>query len=323
MGRDTFLFICNELRPHLKRKTTRYRKPLTVENRVAVALWRLSTNTEYRTISHLFGIGISTVCMITREVVQAIAQILMPQFIKVPQGNHLREIVNGFRDKWGFPQCAGAIDGTHVPIIAPHQSKADFYNRKGYYSVLLQAVVDHKLQFWDINVGWPGKVHDARVFANSSLFKKAQSGRLFPSWTENFQGVPVPLTIIGDAAYPLLPWLQKPFAEGQCFTQAQQQYNYRLSRARMCVERAFGRLKARWRCLLKRNDHSINIINTIIVACCTLHNICESRGEELEPNLFDDEVARTVASLEEDEPITDDITGQDIRIALASYFSQL
>lgn len=190
MSRETFLFICHELRPHIERTTTRYREP---ENRVAVALWRLSTNTEYRTISHLFGIGISIVCIITREVVQAIVQILMPQFIKVPQGNDLRDIFNGFRDKWGFPQCAGAIDGTHVPIIAPRQTKADFYNRKGYYSVLLQVVVDHKLQFWDINVGWPGKVHDARVFANSSLFKKGQSGRLFPAWTEDFQGVPVPL----------------------------------------------------------------------------------------------------------------------------------
>uniref|UniRef100_A0A673GDD1 DDE Tnp4 domain-containing protein n=1 Tax=Sinocyclocheilus rhinocerous TaxID=307959 RepID=A0A673GDD1_9TELE len=254
-SRETFLFICHELRPHLQRTTTHYRKPLSVENRVAVALWRLSTNTEYRTISHLFGIGISTVCIITREVVHAIVQVLMPKFIKVPQGNVLRDIVNGFRDKWGFPQCVGAIDGTHVPMIAPRKTKADFYNRMGYYSVLLQAVVDHKLQFWDINVGWPGKVHDARVFANSSLFRKGPS-------------------VIGD-----------PFAEGQGLTRAEQQYNYRLSRARMCVECAFGRPKARRRCLLKRNDHSTN---TVIAACCTLHNICESRGEALEPNLIDD-----------------------------------
>lgn len=114
MSRETFLFICHELRHYLEWTTTRYRRPLTVEDRVSVALWRPSTNTEYWTISHLFGIGIPTVCIITRAVVQEIVQNLMPQFIKVPQRNDLRDIVNGFRDKGDFPQCAGAIDDTRA-----------------------------------------------------------------------------------------------------------------------------------------------------------------------------------------------------------------
>ncbi len=44
-----------------------------------------------------------------------------------------------------------SIDGTHMPIIAPHVNNADYYNRKGHYLAKLQTVVDHKLQFWDIN----------------------------------------------------------------------------------------------------------------------------------------------------------------------------
>ena len=35
-------------------------------------------------------------------------------------------------------------------------------------------------RFQDICVGWPGRVHDARVFANSSLYDKGNNGTLFP-----------------------------------------------------------------------------------------------------------------------------------------------
>lgn len=118
----------------------------------------------------------------------------------------------------------------------------------------IQAVVDHEYRFWNINVGWPGKVHNARVFTNSELFEKVQAGTLLPSSSRLIHGVNVPLLIVADHAYPLLPWLMKPCVEHGNVSAAAKNFNYRLSRARMVVENAFGRLKGRWRCLLKRND---------------------------------------------------------------------
>lgn len=43
----------------------------------------------------------------------------------------------------GFPQCGGAIGGTHIPISAPVMITG-YYNRKGTYSIIIQAVVDYK-----------------------------------------------------------------------------------------------------------------------------------------------------------------------------------
>ena len=102
----------------------------------------------------------------------------------------------------------------------------------------------------DINVGWPASVHDARVLANSELFRKGESGELFLQKLRQVIGVSVPLVILGDPAYPLLQWIMKPYSDNGRLSQLLHLFNYRLSHARVGAENAFGILKARWRCLL-------------------------------------------------------------------------
>ena len=102
---------------------------------------------------------------------------------------------------WDFPQTVGAIDGSHIPILKPVDCPSDYYNRKGFYSVIVQAVVDSRGLFIDVNIGWPGKVHDARVLA---FYSKCNSGDCFANWKRS---VDVPPLILGDPAYPLLSWL--------------------------------------------------------------------------------------------------------------------
>ena len=75
------------------------------------------------------------------------------------------------------------------------------------------------------------------------------------------------------SAYSLKTWLMKPFTHG---TPQQKTFNYRICRARIVVENAYGRLKARWRKLMKRNDMTID---NVITCVCVLHNICEVHGE--------------------------------------------
>ena len=141
-------------------QVTQLRKPVSVEERVAVTIWKLATNIEYRTLASLFGLGRSTVGKIIVETNHAISTHLLPQYVKIPDGDKLKDIVKGFETCWGFPQAAGAIDGSHIPIIRPDESASDYYNRKGYYSVIMQAMVDFRGLFMDVYIGWPGKVHD-------------------------------------------------------------------------------------------------------------------------------------------------------------------
>lgn len=106
-------------------------------------------------------------CVIVNEVCQAIVQVLLPQYIKFPTGEMVTKTVEGFEKTWKVPQCMGAIDGSHIHILAPAN------NRKGWYSMLIQGTVDYRYCFTDINVGWPGSVHDARFLQFCALQKRS------------------------------------------------------------------------------------------------------------------------------------------------------
>jgi hypothetical protein len=48
-----------------------------------MALWRLATGIDYRSIGQLFCVGRSTCCKITHEVCQTIVNGLLTRFIKI------------------------------------------------------------------------------------------------------------------------------------------------------------------------------------------------------------------------------------------------
>ena len=125
-------------------------------------------------------------------------------------------------------QCAGAVDGCHIPVMHPASNHTNFYNRKGWCSIILQAVVDDKYLFTDVCVGWPGSIHDAKVLANTSLYRKAEEKHILCGKAVAYQGV---VFLVGDCACPLSSWLIQPFAHNSSLTASQIYFNYHLSRA--------------------------------------------------------------------------------------------
>ena len=83
---------------------------------MTIALWVLATTSEYRTVAHLFGVARCTVCAVVHETCEAFVAKLMGLYISFPIGEQLSVVVQGFMDKWEFPQCASSIDGSHISV---------------------------------------------------------------------------------------------------------------------------------------------------------------------------------------------------------------
>ena len=61
-------------------------------------------------------------------------------------------------------------------------------------------------------------------------------------------------------------------------------FGRRLSSARMVIECAFGRLKARFDCLKREMDINLKELPAVIHSCFILHNFCEIRQEAVNQN---------------------------------------
>lgn len=282
MSRPTFMELCEDLRPLLRRKSTRMRRAISVETQMAVTLYYLSDEGRYRKVANAFGISRSSVSIIVRRVCTAISEYLGPIYVHLPTSEReVQELVNQFHVFDGFPQCMGAVDGTHIPIKEPTENASDYINRKGYTSINVQATCDYNYRFIDVVVKWPGSVHDARIFKNSTLNFKLRDGSIPTCHKTIVEGEDaVPVCILGDPAYPLLPYLMKEFANGGS-TSTEQFFGYRMSSSRMVIECAFGRLKGRWGALRRAMDISLDDLPNVIFACFVLHNYCEVHGETL------------------------------------------
>ena len=77
-------------------------------------------------------------------------------------------------------------------------------------------------------------------FCTLKFKQKLTCGHLVPSKFITISGVCVPLYMIGNSVYPMQSWLMKPFAHNSDLTACQQNYYYRICRARIVTENAFG-----------------------------------------------------------------------------------
>lgn len=244
-----------------------------------------------RHISSCYRISHQHLSTIIKDVCDALGHVLKDE---IPTWNTitLSEVAAGFQQKWNFPNCVGAIDGKHVAIKAPDRSGSIFYNYKvscmrcftmrlkayvytyllqGFHSIVMLAICDADYKFTYLDVGAFGSEGDAGIFNNSS-FGKAVLGDTCEFPPDSFVGgTKLPFFIVGDDAFPLTKRMMKPFSKRE-LSREERIFNYRLSRARRCIENAFGILSGRWLCLRKGLFCSPETSQKIVKACCLLHN---------------------------------------------------
>ncbi|XP_064624202.1 putative nuclease HARBI1 [Lineus longissimus] len=264
VSKDTFRWLVDFLAPDLM-PLKESNHALNPEQQVLVAMRFYARASFQMDIGDMCGVSQATVCRVVHRVSSAICA-RRQQFIHFPTTpEERRTIAEGFYEIAQFPGVVGAIDGSHVAIVNPGGERAaHFINRKGWYSINCQGVVDHQLLFTNIVARWYGSAHDSRIFQESQLFRKFQAGE--------YRGI-----LLGDPAYTCSTFMLTPVRNPT--TPEENRYNNAQRRTRGVVERAFGIWKKRFPCVSKGMHLrcSVSIINGSLVMetvysplCCTL-----------------------------------------------------
>lgn len=264
-----FNFLVKILSPRLTKQFV-IRRPISVETRLAITLKHLAFGNEYNSLSLTFFVAPNTISQIISETCNAIIELLSSNHMQPPKTeDEWYEIANGFEKKWNFPNCVGALDIKHVRVKNFNRSGSVFFNRKGYYSILLMAIVDSNYRFIHVDVGKEGSMHDANAWRLSKFKREMDSGNLnFPFHAKKRD---LPFVIIADSAFPLARNLMKPYPNADRIL-IQRKFNSKLSYARRVVENAFAILANRFRIFHRPMGQNLENVKAIVAACCILHN---------------------------------------------------
>ncbi|XP_055619376.1 putative nuclease HARBI1 [Toxorhynchites rutilus septentrionalis] len=174
----------------------------------------------------------------------------------------------GFYKRTGFPGVIGCVDGTHIRIISPCANVQHlYYNRKGFHSLNVMLICDHKQRIRYVDANNPGSNHDSFIWnkspLDSVLNEKHENGER-NTW------------LLGDAGYPLKPYLITPFRTSISAPNFQHtKFNEIHSKTRMIVERTIGVMKNVFRCTLgaRQLHYKPEKATRIVNVCCALHNL--------------------------------------------------
>ncbi|KAL3681495.1 hypothetical protein R1sor_024451 [Riccia sorocarpa] len=215
-------------------------------------------------------------------------------------------------------ESQGAIDGSHILIRSTggDQHQRDYSNRKDFYSILIQTVVDSDGVFLDTFCGLPGSVHDTRVLRNSPFFENVAGGMFLRDLVVTINGVfQLPPYILGESGYTQEIWLMCPFSLNRNSRPQQRLFTERKIRGRIVVEQTFGILKSRFKILDGGILSSVSYAATVI-----LHNyLIRDRLNAMEQDMTNQNLRQMPHGGGGVQSSKTRHNGHDVRTALAEY----
>ncbi|XP_040276374.1 protein ALP1-like [Bufo bufo] len=308
MSKDTFIYLCDRLRNSLNRPG------ITPEEKVGIALWRLSSKNRCPSLNQNFRDCRNVVNRCLKEVCQAIVTILKPIHLHPPDCQSLKDTARIFNSRWGFPHCVGALGSFAIPLSSNSR-------RDSTRALVLHAVVDGHGLLWEACACYPDNMSSATILENSTLWELAQERRLQTAPNYPFLGKAHNYFLLANSSYPLQSWLLTPYSKAGGLSLREEQYNLHLQRALSVAEIALLRLRARWQCLLAPSDYKM--VPTVALACCVLHNLCETLEQRFDACWLEGVETMDLPVLPQSvcQSCPKDFQAESIRDAVCDYFS--
>ncbi|KAM4035083.1 uncharacterized protein ACNLHF_021766 [Anomaloglossus baeobatrachus] len=274
MSEESFKLLLESVMPRIQQKDTGMRAALPAEERLAITLRFLATGLSLQDLHFSAGVPSSLLSVIISETCKAIVCSLRSYNLFPKTEQEWKNIASDFEQLWQLPNCGGALDGIHVRIKQPPDSGSYFYNYKGYFSVIMMALVNANYEFLDVEVGMNGIVSDGVL--KHTLFGERLNNRDLHLPPNSETRGNLNFVFVGNEAFPLHANILKPFPK-KSLTEERRIFNYRLSRARLVVENAFGIMANRFRVFHTPIDLKPESIDSVVLACCALHNFLRRR----------------------------------------------
>uniref|UniRef100_UPI00398E354E putative nuclease HARBI1 n=1 Tax=Pristiophorus japonicus TaxID=55135 RepID=UPI00398E354E len=268
--------LCNLLRPDLPPQTS-LRTALSVTTKVTIALNFYATGSFQSATANILNISQFSTHRSIRQVTDAFYK-RRSDYISFPMSREKQmKRQTGVVRTAGFPRVQAAIDCTHVTFKAPQANAEMFINRKGFHSLNVQLVCDHRRKILAVDARYPGSSHDAFILQQTGVFSGPNQNY---GW------------LLGDKGYPLCTWLLTLLRIPR--TVAQHAYNDSHSATSCIIEQCIGILKHRFHCLDCSGEvlqYLPEQVSQVVVVCCMLHNLAIMRSQPLgdEPPIVPEE----------------------------------